>query len=92
MGINDSCNMPQDSNLFNNPEMVVSLLVPDMQNESVSYKYLKEQCKSFALKCKSPDEFVRMVNDELGRETSRTRRQALFDLKQRAMGIFALDE
>lgn len=72
--------------------MVVSLLVPNMQNESVAYKYLKEQCKDFARKSASPAEFVELVSAELAHETSRTRRQALFDLKQRAMQIFALDE
>ena len=84
--------MPQDSNLFNDPEMVVSLLVPNVPNESVAHKYLKDLCKSFAVKSKTPGEFVDMVNEELGRETGRTRRQALFDLKQRAIQVFALDE
>lgn len=85
--------MPQDSgNLFSNPEMVVSLLVPSMKEESVPYKYLKELCKGFATKSTNPKEFVELVDVDLARETSRTRRQALFDLKQRAMQIFALDE
>lgn len=84
--------MPPSNNLFNDPNTVVSLLVPDVQNESVAYKYLRDLCKGFAVKSTSPGEFVAMVNEELGRETSRTRRQALFDLKQRAIQIFALDE
>ena len=85
--------MPQDSgNLFSNTDMVVSLLVPSMQNESVSYKYLKDTCKGFAMKSKDPKEFVELIGMELARETSRTRRQALSDLKQRGMQIFALDE
>lgn len=79
-------------NLFSNPDMVVSLLVPNIQNESVAHKYLQELCKTFAMKSKTPAEFVELVSAELGRETSRARRQALFDLKQRAMQIFALDE
>jgi hypothetical protein len=81
-----------DSNLFSNPDMVVSLLVPNMQNESVSYKYLKEQAKEFVRKSKSPSEFVTLVASELGHETSRTRREALSQLKQRATQLFALDE
>ena len=84
--------MPQNNNLFNDPNTVVSLLVPNLQNESVAYKYLKDLCKDFAVKSTSPGEFVALVNDELGRETSRTRRQALSDLKQRAIQIIALDE
>jgi len=83
--------MPQD-NLFNNPDMVVSLLVPNMQNESVAYKYLKELAKGFAVKSNNPAEFAQLVIAEMSRETSRTRRQALFDLKQRATQVFALDE
>ena len=79
-------------NLFSNPDMVVALLVPSMQNESVAYKFLKELCKSFAIKSSDPAEFAQLVNAELGRETSRTRRQALSDLRQRAIQIFALDE
>ncbi|MDG6904192.1 MAG: hypothetical protein JRN20_00230 [Nitrososphaerota archaeon] len=79
-------------NLFSNPDVVVSLLVPNIQNESVAYKYLKEQCRGFATKSTNPAEFVELVSAELGHETSMARRQALSDLKQRAMQIFALDE
>jgi hypothetical protein len=79
-------------NLFSNPEMVVSLLVPNMPNESVSYKYLKETARDFAKKSKSPEEFVSLVTADLSRETSRTRREALFQLKQKATQLFALDE
>ena len=81
-----------NSNLFSNPNMVVSLLVPDMQNENVSYKYLKEQAKDFALRSNSPSEFVALIASELIHETSRTRREALSKLKQRATELFALDE
>lgn len=81
-----------DSNLFSNPNMVVSLLVPDSPNESVSYKYLKEQAKDFARRSTNPSEFVNLVASELAHETSRTRREALAQLKQRATELFALDE
>lgn len=81
-----------DSNLFSNPNMVVSLLVPDMPNESVSYKYLKEQAIDFARKSHNPEEFVTLVASDLSHETSRTRREALSKLKQRATELFALDE
>lgn len=81
-----------DFNLFSNPNMVVSLLVPDTPNESVSYKYLKEQARDFARRSKSPSEFVTLVASELSHETSRSRREALAQLKQRATELFALDE
>lgn len=81
-----------DSNLFSNPDAVVSLLVPNMQNESVSYKYLKDQAMEFARKSSTPSDFVTLVTRELSHETSRTRRETLFQLKQRATELFALDE
>lgn len=83
--------MPQD-NLFSHPDMVVSLLVPPAQPEGVQYKYLKDLCREFAVKSGNPADFARMVNDELRRETSRVRREALFQLRQRAIEVFALDE
>ena len=55
--------MPQN-NLFSNPDMVVALLVPNIQNESVSYKYLKELCKGFATKSTEPAEFVELIAAE----------------------------
>lgn len=78
--------------LFSNPDAVVSLLVPDMKNETVSYKYLKEQARDFAKRSNSPAEFVSLVTAELSNETSRVRRELLSDLKQRATNLFALDE
>ena len=82
---------PQD-NLFSHPDMVVSLLVPDIQNEGVSYKYLKQLAREYAVKSGNPEEFARMVSADLSRETSRTKREALAQLKQRATEVFALDE
>lgn len=81
-----------NSNLFSNPDMVVALLVPNAQNESVSYKYMKEQARDFARRSTNPTEFVKLVVTELSNETSRTRREALFQLKERATELFALDE
>lgn len=72
--------------------MAVSLLVPDMPYEGVSYKYLKNLAREFVLKSSTPADFTRLVTVELGRETSKTRREALFSLKQRAIELFALDE
>jgi hypothetical protein len=79
-------------NLFKNPDLAVSLLVPDQPNEGVAYKYLKTLAKEFIQKSENPAEFARLINSELGKETSRTRREALFHLKQRAIDVFALDE
>ena len=79
-------------NLFNNPDMVVSLLVPTLPSESVSYKYLKEMAREFAKKSSNPAELAQLVNGELARETSRTRREALSQLRQRVVEVFALDE
>ncbi len=79
-------------NLFNNPDLAVSLLVPNLQDEGVAYKYLKTLAREFVLKSKNPAEFAQLINDQLSRETSRTRREALFNLKQRAIEVFALDE
>lgn len=79
-------------NLFNRPDAVVSLLVPSMQNETVSYKYIRDLAKEYAAKSSSPAEFARLVSNDLSRETSRTKRDALFHLKQRATEVFALDE
>jgi len=78
--------------LFDKPDMVVSLLFPNMQNEGVAYKYLKTLAREFVSKSKSPAEFTGLINGELSRETSKTRREALFQLKQRAIEVFALDE
>jgi len=83
---------PQKNSLFKNPDLAVSLLVPDQPNESVSYKYLKTTAKEFVLKSENPSELAQKINAELGRETSRTRREALFNLKQRTIEVFALDE
>jgi hypothetical protein len=44
------------------------------------------------MKSENPAQFARLVNAELGRETSKPRREALFHLKQRATEVFALDE
>jgi hypothetical protein len=79
-------------NLFTHPDMVVSLLFPNLETEAVSYKYMKSLAKEFVVKSKSPAEFTGLVNDELRRETSRTRREALSHLRQRAVEVFALDE
>jgi hypothetical protein len=78
--------------LFSNPNAVVSLLVPDLKNETVSYKYLKEQARDFAKRSTSPQEFVSLVTAELSNETSRVRRELLSELKQRATNLFALNE
>jgi len=80
------------NNLFNNPDLVVSLLVPNLQTEGVAYKYLKTTAREFAVKSENPADFARLINAELSRETSKTRREALFHLKQRAIEVFALDE
>jgi hypothetical protein len=80
------------NNLFSNPDLAVSLLVPGTPNESVSYKYLKTLAREFVVKSSDPAEFARLINADLSRETSRTRREALFNLKQRAIEVFALDE
>jgi hypothetical protein len=82
---------PKDS-LFAKPDMVVSLLLPDLPSESVSYKYQKSIAREFVVKSKNPSEFASQVNDALGRETSKTRREALFEIRQRAIQVFALDE
>ena len=79
-------------NLFSHPDMVVSLLIPNTQNEGTTYKYLKELAREYAVKSSNPQEFARLVSADLSRETSRTRREALFQLKQRATEVFALDE
>jgi hypothetical protein len=79
-------------NLFSNPDMVVSLLVPTLPSETVAYKYLKEMARDFAKRSSSPAEFAQIVNGELAKETSRTRREALAQLRQRAVEVFALDE
>jgi hypothetical protein len=80
------------NNLFNNPDLAVSLLIPNMQNETVSYKYMKTLAREFIVKSENPGDFARLINSELGRETSRTRREALSHIKQRAIEVFALDE
>jgi hypothetical protein len=79
-------------NLFSNPDMVVSLLVPNMQNETVTYKYMKDLAREYAKKTSNPTDFARLINADLSRETSKPRREALFHLKQRAREVFALDE
>jgi hypothetical protein len=84
--------MGSSGNLFSNPDAVVSLLVPNLPSESVSYKYLKDLAREFVKKSSSPSEFASLVNSDLSRETSRTRREALSQLRQRAIEIFALDE
>jgi len=83
---------PQKNNLFSNPDLAVSLLVPDESNETVAQKYLKNLAREFVLKSRDPPEFAQLINSELSKETSRTRREALFSLKQRAIDVFALDE
>ncbi|HYB04683.1 MAG TPA: hypothetical protein VED17_09485 [Nitrososphaerales archaeon] len=83
--------MPQD-NLFSHPDMVVSLLVPPTQPEGVAYKYRRDLCREFVVKSGSPAEFAQMINAELKKETSRPRREVLFQLRQRAIEVFALDE
>ena len=80
------------SSLFSNPDMVVSMLVPNMSNESVSYKYKRELARDLAKKCSTPAEFVELLNSELIHETSRTRGEILVDLKQKATHIFALED
>jgi hypothetical protein len=86
-------NGSKGSNLFReNPEMVVSLLVPSLPSETVAYKYLKDLARDFIKRSENPSEFAELVNGELSRETSRTRREALLHLKQRAIEVFALDE
>jgi hypothetical protein len=84
--------MVASDNLFSKPDMVVSLLVPTLPTETVAYKYLKEMARDFAKRSTSPAEFAQLVNGELARETSRTRRDALSQLRQRAVEVFALDE
>jgi hypothetical protein len=84
--------MGSSGNLFSNPDAVVSLLVPNLPSESVSYKYLKDLAREFVKKSSNPAEFASLVNADLSRETSRTRREALSQLRQRAIEIFALDE
>jgi hypothetical protein len=84
--------MVASDNLFSKPDMVVSLLVPTLPSETVAYKYLKEMARDFAKRSTSPAEFAQLVNGELARETSRTRRDALSQLRQRAVEVFALDE
>jgi len=80
------------NNLFTNPDLAVSLLVPNLESEGVAYKYLKTLAREFVLKSENPSEFARLVNADLSRETSKTRREALFHLRQRAIEVFALDE
>jgi hypothetical protein len=80
------------NNLFSNPDMVVSLLLPNLQSEGATYKYLKTLAREFVVKSENPADFARLVNIDLVRETSKTRREALFHLKQRAIEVFALDE
>ena len=82
----------QKNSLFKNPDLAVSLLVPDQPNEGAQYKYLKSLAREFVVKSNDPGEFARLVNAELSRETSRSRREALFNLRQRAIEVFALDE
>lgn len=82
----------QKNSLFKNPDLATSLLVPDQPNEGVQYKYLKTLAREFVVKSNDPADFARLVNTELSRETSRTRREALFNLRQRAIEVFALDE
>jgi hypothetical protein len=84
--------MVASDNLFSQPDMVVSLLVPTLPSETVAYKYLKEMARDFAKRSTSPAEFAQLVNGELARETSRTRRDALSQLRQRVVEVFALDE
>ena len=72
--------------------MAVSLLVPDLKEEGTAYKYRKTLARELVMKCKDPAEFVELIDDELKRETSRVRREALVHLKQRAIEVFALDE
>jgi hypothetical protein len=84
--------MVASDNLFSKPDMVVSLLVPTLPSETVAYKYLKEMARDFAKRSTSPAEFAQLVNGELARETSRTRRDALSQLRQRVVEVFALDE
>jgi hypothetical protein len=79
-------------NLFSHPDQVVSLLFPNLQSEGVSYKYLKELAREFVVKSTSPSELAQLVNGEISRETSRTRREALLRIRQRAIEVFALDE
>jgi len=79
-------------NLFSHPDQVVLLLLPNLQSENVSYKYQKELAREFVLKSQNPSEFAQLVNAELSRETSRTRREALLRIRQRAIEVFALDE
>jgi len=38
------------NNLFNNPDLAVSLLVPNLESEGVAYKYLKTLAREFPLK------------------------------------------
>jgi hypothetical protein len=78
--------------LFSHPDQVVSLLLPNLASEGVSYKYLKELAREFVLKSENPAEFAQLVNGEISRETSRTRREALLRIRQRAIEVFALDE
>ena len=82
---------PQD-NLFNHPDMVVSLLVPNLESEGVAYKYTKDLAREYVMKSQNPSEFARLINADLSHETSRVRREALLHLKQRAIEVFALDE
>lgn len=82
---------PQD-NLFNHPDMVVSLLFPNLESEGVAYKYLKSLAREHVTKSKTPAEFAQLINEELRRETSKTRREALSQVRQRAIEVFALDE
>ena len=84
--------MVASDNLFSQPDMVVSLLVPNLPSETVGYKYLKEMARDFAKRSTSPAEFAQLVNGELARETSRTRRDTLSQLRQRVVEVFALDE
>ena len=79
-------------NLFAHPDMVVSLLLPDTQNQSVSYRYMKDLAREYVLKSGNPKDFALMVSADLSRETSKTKREALFHLKQRVTEVFALDE
>jgi hypothetical protein len=83
---------PSDESLFSHPDMVVSLLLPDTQNQSTLYKYMKDIAREYVVKSGNPRDFARMVSEDLSRETSRTKREALFHLKQRATEVFALDE
>jgi hypothetical protein len=82
----------EENNPFSNPDAVVSLLVPNMKDESITYKYLKQLCKGFAVKSTSPAQFVELVTAQLSHENDFAKRNALSSLKRRAIEHFALDK